>query len=1389
MESQSLLGPLLELDEGDAPGRTASAERGSTAASAGVRSLADTLDDWDNSEERAEVKRRQTRSGTRSSVATQGFRRSTSRRLTGRNQLGKQGSRSSILGRSSVLARSSVLGRGGSSSWFDQQEDDACSGILADFVKRERARVPASERMDDSVEWFHRVVTRSQLFPESSVDMMVGVLKYEQLNALMMASVVRECKDRGLFVSTPPSSFKQQCKTIHQLKRITLMISTAVHNWHFTFKLLNNPGYEAKEDQRERMVRKEEFWSEGFWSKHDLPLRDHHVDIKEEYPRYDMRLELHNGQGAFRWSLVKPLGTLAHQQHTHEGLLTLNNRPEDAAGDGRFPPDVDVSVKDYSVTHALRPVRKGKRHYFDQCHERRVVPNPILFMTGHTRNFKANGQLFTDAEMSAAMALLNEDHAVHELDLTNNALLTDKSLGPLLAKLNNELLCAELQRFSLSSCRQAGRESIRRAIELTQTAGKLAYLNLSHIAIGTHSLLPLCKAIGQHKALHEVAIAGIGLGNNLALTTNCLDMLFVNKALQKLDLSWNRFCHEEFDQMGKLISQGCLQELSVDYCAAYVVGRDSPVAELLEGLARDSTLKKLSLVANRIDFRSALVIEDALDMHPTLKDIDMTDNPLGALGMRSLLRLLSRQTNTLSHFRSEGCYQGITAMIDADSSQGCQVYSFTNPGSRYVLDLSRPYCRSLLRILYKTAERCKIPLEKAFEIVESSFPYQHAPKDRGLWQVATTGRLVLVFSVEAQIQSALSGVEDDDFLCFLDTHFELTRFKADRKKITALFAKWLELEGREADQTVYLEALAKDFNMSLPYLSYLCRSSPSSVRRTMMTMFPTVPSDDQSRYLAMLCFPKLHDFYTCYHSMESLLIFNPQNATGHYKLDLGNNCEFAVAQRLILLDRWEAVVNKRRSRVDTSAMANRSQLRNEMHQGRPLHLRVKSVAEWSLPEYDIFELDYISAYRPPANAEALSDELWEDLMVTMYYSEARPQDKIKVLRSISHLIFITCMHMRQMVGYFKDPVAEDPDKDPSEREDPFLAREEAFVTFYLRIIDMHNSKQFLVRFEKQEELSRLRSRLGYVAAFPFIQPENTKFVLNLKYHDQRLCVSMIVDLALHEKYGNIRDYSLTNEDGTTDPMTMGVPRSWADLAKLPSSGVFRCRYVCSPEDRQVEFRKKLAQTYGYMAGNFSPSDVSWWTGLKEAGDDVLDLLEFFISRYNHVDEAFRDIDGGVKEGENANTTSNGELTLREFEAGLKDIGCFKFKGPNEKERIGAVFRYLDPGGEGNVSLQEWQILDQLWKEFVLSIQEFVQFLIFVFGEDLEEAWITLDDDESGELSEDEWNKAVADIGYFGPSRVVFALLDGSDDGNISYDEFKVLEKYRPKRQIAKNKKK
>jgi len=111
--------------------------------------------------------------------------------------------------------------------------------------------------------------------------------------------------------------------------------------------------------------------------------------------------------------------------------------------------------------------------------------------------------------------------------------------------------------------------------------------------------------------------------------------------------------------------------------------------------------------------------------------------------------------------------------------------------------------------------------------------------------------------------------------------------------------------------------------------------------------------------------------------------------------------------------------------------------------------------------------------------------------------------------------------------------------------------------------------------------------------------------------------------------------------------------------------------------------------------------------------------------------------------------------------------------------------------EGTISRKEWQLLDQLWQEFDLSIREFVHFLTLAFGEELaseegscdDTAWAKMDTDCSGGLCQEEWRQAVENIGYFGPSRVVFALLDRDDDGVISFSEYEVLERYRPKRRL------
>ena len=58
---------------------------------------------------------------------------------------------------------------------------------------------------------------------------------------------------------------------------------------------------------------------------------------------------------------------------------------------------------------------------------------------------------------------------------------------------------------------------------------------------------------------------------------------------------------------------------------------------------------------------------------------------------------------------------------------------------------------------------------------------------------------------------------------------------------------------------------------------------------------------------------------------EAYMLFNPQNPTGHYKLSLENSTDFAVAQQLLLLDRWECVVNRRNRRLDVARLQLQSE--------------------------------------------------------------------------------------------------------------------------------------------------------------------------------------------------------------------------------------------------------------------------------------------------------------------------------------------------------------------------------------------------------------------------------------------------------------------------------
>ncbi|CAJ1367381.1 unnamed protein product [Effrenium voratum] len=311
-------------------------------------------------------------------------------------------------------------------------------------------------------------------------------------------------------------------------------------------------------------------------------------------------------------------------------------------------------------------------------------------------------------------------------------------------------------------------------VELLAVAMNLRHVDLSGLPLAVKLQLPLCMGLGSHQSLETVSLSNVGLGGTCG-TAECARRLVGSVSVSSLDLSWNCFDQEDFQQMGRQLAQtkpggSKLKKLCLDSTSTVNANNnDSSIAELLEALAYNTSLTELSIAANRIDFKAALVLEDALGYHGQMKNINIAQNPLGCLGFRSLLRLMARQFNNIRHFDADGCFTGAPD-VDEDSSVAlCQSFSFTNPGGRYKLELDRPYHRAMLRMLCKTTERYKVTVDKGMFDVSYSLGHMSplTKHSTGVWQVPCTGELNFTFSVESELEENMKGIEDDNFIGFL----------------------------------------------------------------------------------------------------------------------------------------------------------------------------------------------------------------------------------------------------------------------------------------------------------------------------------------------------------------------------------------------------------------------------------------------------------------------------------------------------------------------------------------------------------------------------------------------------------------------------------------------
>eukprot|EP00913_Durusdinium_trenchii_P008422 g7910.t1 len=833
----------------------------------------------------------------------------------------------------------------------------------------------------------------------------------------------------------------------------------------------------------------------------------------------------------------------------------------------------------------------------------------------------------------------------------------------------------------------------------------------------------LCHSLHVHPAIRCLHIADTTLGVHPNAASCLQDLLAA--PLEVLGLGWNCFSEEALKSLGDMLSgHKRLRELHMPNCDS-CVGSHSSTHVFLEGLYRNSSLTTLDLSMNRLDSFGALILEDSLAQHAKLKDnywlhcsvgsfrlqqcywmlyqeLYMNQNPLGSHGLRCLLRLLSLSSCGLRLLEAYGC-------------QGSEkpTYQATEPSGLYRLDLSLAHGRSLLRLLYKTCEALKLDIPQAFQ----NLVYTPADlsRNQASWPRA---RGKLVPETEG-LDGRFRGPRPLASM-YLDRHFALLRRKLTFRKVVCLLAQFRSLKGRPDEQKLILDALSADFTLEYDFLSVISEDAVQGID-SLCLLLAGVHRSQVRLFLALTHLPRLREYIKVYRRCERLFIFNPESPSGHYILDLSNSADFAVAEMLKMLDAWESSIARNKGLEDRSQHGNWSSVRNCRHQNNSMI----SLADWIIPFHETLELDFITWRRPGPDAHPFPMESWDEMMAKLAQAPLKSRAKVHVLRNVSDRIFLTSMQCRQLAGIF------------GEREQKM----EALCCVLMRLSDPQNMKMDV------DEWKELRRLCGTLTLFPYIQPEQQSFVLDMSIPEDRIAASLMVRLNVKEsKRGNIRNPRFVMADKSEYPFERGVPTSWQNVQAIPQGGTLSWQYMCSPEDRCMEMRRELLARCGGWNADLSKENIIWWSFLQGVPPAVSSFLVHVMRHFkNNVQAAFQMIDG---------PDGNGVLSLMEFKKAVANLGWKEFKDP---EKAVQIFRYLDPDGGGSISFEEWQVMNGLLQELQLAILELLQHVHYTFGS-VEVAYALLDKDGSSTVDFEEWDKATRSIGYFGPTSIIYQYL-------------------------------
>jgi len=374
--------------------------------------------------------------------------------------------------------------------------------------------------------------------------------------------------------------------------------------------------------------------------------------------------------------------------------------------------------------------------------------------------------------------------------------------------------------------------------------------------------------------------------------------------------------------------------------------------------------------------------------------------------------------------------------------------------------------------------------------------------------------------------------------------------------------------------------------------------------------------------------------------LDVMWMFNPENPTGHYLLDLTIKANRQCALRMQEFSNVERGERKARGMYDLSQKGNQENWRNERYQKRSFTAN----ESFLVPDSGVLELDYVSSRRPPDETTAATPEEFEKFFAELK-AQSCPYAALTWLcfgstrdglcfdaAQISQILWWFPGHklplvlpgeqvsqeemalrraeaiakedeemeklqeaLRQNAGGKKKKGGKKSKKKgkaepepPPEDEGQARLRCEAAIVLWGRLIEEEDSDIMLESVTKKEYFEKLLPRLGYLTLLNPIKPNNPlmqRYILPLAVYECRQLAEAMLHLGAAEPGENFIDEVFTDPKGKVKERFQ-VPEAWLEDG-VPTEGTLEFTYKAEEDEVLLDKRVELAK--GKLGWNF-PED-------------------------------------------------------------------------------------------------------------------------------------------------------------------------------------------------------